>query len=200
MEDMTAYSPEVYKTLKRLFSYYILSGILFVLIISGGIVAKKYADSLYETTDKLQEFNIQYIKIIDAMVDIDKSIKIIKTLLPPDFDMNLPEEFILIALDDLKTRMGDANITISNIEDKGNEVQLPVTIKSPLRDHTAMVNHIGYLQSLKFPFFAINGVKISKSSDKANVQATFEITGALKYPRIGSQTPGAVGKKAGGRI
>jgi hypothetical protein len=197
---MTAYSPEAYKTLKKLFSYYILSGMLFALIISGGIVAKKYADSLYETTDKLQEFNIQYIKIINATVDTDRAIKTIKTLLPPDFDAHLPEEFILMSLDDLKTRMDDANITITKIEDKGSEVQLPVTIKSPLRDYTAMVNQVGYLQSLRFPFFVISGVKISKSGEKANVQTAFEITGALKYPKTGSQTAGTVSKKAGGRI
>jgi hypothetical protein len=120
--------------------------------------------------------------------------------LSPDFDTHLPEEFILMSLDDLKIRMDDADITITKIEDKGSEVQLPVTIKSPLRDYTAMVNQVGYLQSLRFPFFAISGVKISKSGEKANVQTAFEITGALKYPKTGLQTPDIVSKKAGGRI
>ncbi len=195
---MTTHSSEARKTLRKLSYYYILSGVLFALIVSGGIIAKKYAKSLYETSDKLQEFNIQYIKIINATVDSERASQTIKALLPPGFDTRLPAEFILILLDDLKSRMGDANITITKIEDRKDEVQLPVTIKSPLKDYTAFVNQVGYLQSLRFPFFAISSVKISKTIDKGTVQATFEITGALKYPKAGLQDPGAAGKKPGG--
>jgi hypothetical protein len=91
-------------------------------------------------------------------------------------------------------------VTVTNIEDKGNEIQLPVNIKGPLRDYTTMVNQVGYLQSLKFPFFAINGIKISKSDVQAKSLTTFEIAGVLKFPKTDSQTTETMGQRARGKL
>jgi hypothetical protein len=201
MENMMTYLPEVYKKLKKLFVYYIVSGIIFTLVISCAIMIKKYTISLYETYDSLLEFNIRYLKIKGATKDVDESIKTIKMLLPANLDAHSPEEFILITLDDLKSRMDKkAYVTVTNIEDKGNEIQLPVNIKGPLRDYTTMVNQVGYLQSLKFPFFAINGIKISKSDVQAKSLTTFEIVGVLKFPKTGSQTTETMGQRARGKL
>jgi len=200
MENIMTYLPEVYKKLKKLFVYYIVSGIIFTLILSCAIMIKKYTISLYETYDRLLEFNIRYLKIKGAIKDVDESIKTIKMLLPANLDAHSPEEFILITLDDLKSRMDKAYVTVTNIEDKGNEIQLPVNIKGPLRDYTTMVNQVGYLQSLKFPFFAINGIKISKSDVQAKSLTTFEIAGVLKFPKTGPQTTETVGQRARGKI
>lgn len=200
MENMMTYSPEVYKKLKKLFTYYIVTGIIFTLILSCAIMIKKYTNSLYETYDSLLEFNIRYLKIKSAIKDVDESIKTIKMLLPANLDAHSPEEFILITLDDLKYRMDKAYVTVTNIEDKGNEIQLPVNIKGPLRDYTTMVNQVGYLQSLKFPFFAINGIKISKSDVQAKSLTTFEIAGVLKFPKTDSQTTETMGQRARGKL
>ena len=197
---MTGYSPEIGKALKKLFTYYIISGIVFALVMSASIIAKKYAISLYETSDKLQEFNIQYIKIMNATVDTERAIATIKGLLPADAETHLPEELILTALDGLKLTLDDAAITVATkIEDKGNEFLLPVTIKAPIRDYSAFTNRIGYLQSLRFPFFAINDVKISPQIEGNITQTIFQINGALKYPKTGAQPPGSVSTKTGGR-
>jgi hypothetical protein len=96
------------------------------------------------------------------------------------------EEHMLVALDDLKLKAGSAEIVVTNIEDKGAELQLSVVIRGPLKDFTSMVNFIGYLQSLKFPFYAISGAKIQRSEEPTSSSLLFEIKGMLKYPKIGT--------------
>jgi hypothetical protein len=161
---------------------------------------KKYTDSLYPTFDRLQEFNVQHIKVRAAIDDIEKTTARLKSLLPQTASGQLIEEPMLIALDDLKTKAGTAEITVANIEDKGADIQLPVTIRSPLKDYTSLVHFVGYLQSLKFPFFGITGIKIQKSEDTTSTMTTFEIKGALKYPKTSSPTQATETKRIPGKL
>ncbi len=64
---------------------YGLTGGIMLITLSGAILMKKYVDSLYATLDKLQEFNIKYIKVRSATDDIEKSLLRLKSLLSVDF-------------------------------------------------------------------------------------------------------------------
>ncbi len=154
-----------------------------LITLSGAILMKKYVDSLYATLDKLQEFNIKYIKVRSATDDIEKSLLRLKSLLSVDFAEQSIEEHMLMTLDDLKTKAGSSEIVVANIEDKGADLQLPLTVRSPLKDYSSFVNFVGYLQSLKFPFFGITGIKIQRSDDPAASVTSFELKGALKFPK-----------------
>jgi hypothetical protein len=172
--------------LRKLYFIYGLSVIILLVTLSGAILIKKYTDSLYATLDRLQEFNVQYIKVLGANHDIDRSVTSLKAMMPQGPSSRSGEEHMLMALDDLKLRAGSAEIVVTNIEDKGAELQLPVVIRGPLKDYTSMVNFIGYLQSLKFPFYAISGAKIQRSEEPTSSSLLFEIRGMLKYPKIGT--------------
>ena len=172
--------------LRKLYFIYGLSVIILLVTLSGAILIKKYTDSLYATLDRLQEFNVQYIKVLGANHDIDRSLTSLKAMMPQGPSSRSGEEHMLMALDDLKLRAGSAEIVVTNIEDKGAELQLPVVIRGPLKDYTSMVNFIGYLQSLKFPFYAISGAKIQRSEEPTSSSLLFEIRGMLKYPKIGT--------------
>jgi hypothetical protein len=200
MEAIRQMFSETSGRMRRLFFNYGVSAILLILTLSGAILMKKYTDSLYATFDRLQEFNVQHIKVRAAIDDIEKTTARLKSLLPQTASGQLIEEPMLIALDDLKTKAGTAEITVANIEDKGADIQLPVTIRSPLKDYTSLVHFVGYLQSLKFPFFGITGIKIQKSEDTTSTMTTFEIKGALKYPKTSSPTQATETKRIPGKL
>jgi hypothetical protein len=199
---METISPEFAESkgrLRKLYFIYGLSVIILLVTLSGAILIKKYTDSLYATLDRLQEFNVQYIKVLGANHDIDRSLTSLKAMMPQGPSSQSGEEHMLMALDDLKLRAGSAEIVVTNIEDKGAELQLSVVIRGPLKDYTSMVNFIGYLQSLKFPFYAISGAKIQRSEEPTSSSILFEIKGMLKYPKIATParetgTKGAQGK------
>jgi len=177
-----------------------LSGMFLMVTASGALVMKKYTDSLYATFDRLQEFNIQYIKVRAAVDDIERSLIRLKSILPVGPAGQSKEERMLMALDDLKTKAGSSEITVANIEDKGADVQLPVTIRSSLKDYTSFANFDGYLQALKFPFFGITGIKIQRSDDQASSLPSVEIKGALKFPKTVSGVHEASPQRASGKL
>ena len=59
---------------------YGLTGIIMLMTLAGAIAMKEYVDSLYATLDKLQEFNIKYIKVRTAIDDIEKSLVRVKAV------------------------------------------------------------------------------------------------------------------------
>jgi len=200
METIEPTGTELKRRFRRLLFTFGLSGIVLMATLSGALVMKRYIDSLYATFDKLQEFNIQYIKVRAAVDHIDKSLTRLKSMLPVDSPGQVKEEHMLIALDDLKTKAGSSEITVANIEDKGTDLQLPVIIRSPLKDYTSFANFVGYLQSLKFPFFGITGITIHRSDDQVSSVPFLEIKGVLKFPKTTSGIQVAPPKKVSGKL
>ncbi|MEW6740732.1 MAG: hypothetical protein ACOYU2_00075 [Nitrospirota bacterium] len=170
--------------MKRSLSYYIISGMLFLMVLTGVIISKRYSDSLSNTQKKLQTARMNLVSMKDAQVDMEKTIADLKAIVPSDFASRTPEEHIFIGLDELKFRMKNAEIVVTNMEYKGDEVSLPVTIKSSIsgkaagKDYALFMNDIGYLQSMGFPFFYIGSISMVQSQDRASV--SYEIKGALK--------------------
>jgi hypothetical protein len=194
METIRPMFTETRGRLRRLYLTYGLSAIILLVTMSGAILIKKYTDSLYATFDRLQEFNVQYIKVRAAIDDVDKSLDRFKAMMQRDSSGQTIEESMLVALDDLKLKAGSAEIAVTNIEDKGTELQLSVVIRGPLKDFTWMVNFIGYLQSMKFPFFGISDAKMQRAEDPATNTISFEIKGVMKHPKSPSSAR-EVGRK-----
>lgn len=168
----------------RLFLCYVISGVIFIAVLSANIVLKKYGDSLSDALKKLDTVRSNLTDIKDAQAGIDRTITRVNALVPSDIASKTPEDRIFTILDEIKNRMRGAEITVTNIDHKGAEVILPVTIKAAIsgktitRDYTQFVNNVGYLQSLSFPFFFIDGINMSQSQDKTSVLC--EIKGSLK--------------------
>lgn len=176
------------KELKRLFRSYVISGIVFLIVISGVIISEKYGDAVSNTLKKLQAVRSDIISMREAQAGMDKTLTYAKALIPPDIASRTPDERIFIVLDDLNRRIKDAKITITEMEHKGIEVTLPVTIKAVMsgkliaKDYTAFVQNVGYLQSLSLPFFSIGGITMSQSQDKTSV--SYEIKGDLRTIKL----------------
>jgi hypothetical protein len=190
--------------LKRLFLYYLLSGILFIGVLSSGILLDRYLHSLHETSSKLKNLKISLIKMRDATSDLRKCLSTVKTIIPYDLSKDSPEKLILFSLDALKMLMKDAEIAISEIEYKETEVNLPVTISGVAGDYSAIVNNVGYLESMKFPFFTITNLSIKKSDEPGKRFVVYEIKGVLRVLKGASDTesPGVPkeGLPPGGRL
>jgi hypothetical protein len=182
--------------LKRLFFYYGISGCFFLLVFSSSMLLNRYDNSLHDTLDNLRGLKIGFIKIKDATADMKRSIAAIRNVIPVSLGEISGDRLLLMALDSVKTRMKNDEITISTLSYKENEVVLPVTIKGQLDDYPAFVNHVGYLQAMKFPFFYVNSVVLKKSDEPGLQPVLYEITGELKLPRAAGGE-GKAGQKSG---
>ncbi|MBM4272155.1 MAG: hypothetical protein FJ139_08385 [Deltaproteobacteria bacterium] len=172
------------KKLKMLLFAYGASALCAALCISGAILSNKYISSLSATLGQFQNLKVNSVKMKDATRDMEAILSQTRSLAP---SYHRPEEMegsLLTTLDSIKSRMKGADISITHFEKKGSEISIPVVITGTIRDYTEFVNFIGYLQSLRFPFFFTSDILISGRSGDTGEVVDFKINGILKSQSI----------------
>ncbi|MBZ0155961.1 MAG: hypothetical protein K8I29_07065 [Alphaproteobacteria bacterium] len=170
--------------LKRVFALYCASAVAFAVVLAGGIAAKKNGDSLSATLSVLRQAKGNLVRTSEAVQEMRGAIAEIKSFVPPEFDPLKAEALILTGIDALKSKIRDAEISIASFETGGEEVLLPVTIRAAMRDYPSLVNTVGYLQSLRFPFFSIATLSLSQVTDKEKTAVIYEIKGVMRTPKV----------------
>lgn len=172
------------KRLKKILFYHAASALCATILISGALLSDKYVTTLSDTLNQFQTLRINSIKMKDATQNMGATSLSVLSIISPYHKPEEMEGAILTTLDSIKSYMKDADITVSDFDKKGNEIVLPVTIAGHIHDYTAFVSHTGYLQSLVSPFFFINTISISKSSDEKKEEVCFVINGLLKMQSL----------------
>lgn len=161
--------------MKRLFICYAISGLLFVIILSGAVALNGYKTSVLDTLNKLHTVRANLAIMEGAINDMDITISEAERAIPHDLKIKTPERLIFTALDKLKARMYLAEIRVSPIVINEVKVSLPVVIRAEMKNYTALVNNVGYLEALRFPFFSIDDISISRNEELIS----YEIRGRL---------------------
>ena len=121
----------------------------------------------------------------NSIKTMDATMARLRTEIPEDFSREAVEASILLTFDDLKSRLKGCRVSIGGLERQEAEITLPVTIQGIINDYRVLLNNIGALQALKFPFFAISEVSFGKSEESSRdgkdkpMPVMFEIKGAL---------------------
>jgi hypothetical protein len=181
------------RKLKRLFISYIVVSVIFLAVIILCIFAREYADSLNETSKGLLSFRTNIATIKDTTIDMKHSVETINTTISPEYFSNSSEKQLLMGLDVLKTTMKNDTVMVTEFLYTDAEISLPVSIRGVMSSYSSLVNDIGKLQSLKFPFFFIKSITIKKGETIQVVKETnetgerkatvYEINGELRLPK-----------------
>lgn len=172
----------IYRELKKIIIYHLITGIIFSIILLSVLMLNKYGNSLADTVSRFELIKTNTLKMKHSTADIESRIKHIESLLPADFYTRSPRELIFLTLDDIKTALKRSEVTVTNFDERMDMVSLPVSIKIPTDSYAMLINNIGYLQSLKFPYYTITSIAITKSQDTPEVVCT--IDGFLRMPAI----------------
>lgn len=159
--------------------YFGLTGLSASVVILGLIVIGKYYESLQKTAGQLETVKTTLSRKGVSSHELDTILTRMKVLAPSDLYTKTKEEHIFLAIDNLKSRFIDAEVAVTNFEDRGDTVSMPVAIKGILKNYSGFVNEIGYLTALKFPFFSINTLSLSIK----DATIIYVINGALLMPK-----------------
>lgn len=170
--------------LKKLLFYYAVSALFATILISGSVLTEAYIMSLSDTLDKFQTLKINSIKMKEASKKAGETLAAVRTAFSSYDKTEAMEGTLLTTVDSIKERMKGADVTVTNFEKKGSEIELPLTVSGAMRDYADFINHIGYLQSLPSPIFYMSGVTITDQSDEKNAVINFEIRGTLKMQTV----------------
>jgi hypothetical protein len=175
----------VQKKLKPLFTSYIITLAIFLLLLSCAVLFTRYAASLDETLSKFQVVKVNLIKVRNVIGDMKATLIDAAKLISPGVSKESSATHMYMGLDRLRSHVGNAQITAAAIEDKGNELIMPVTITGPIADYPAFLNSVGRLQSMKFPFFAVTNLIMTRNiAGDGGASFSFEIRGMLSTPKI----------------
>ncbi|HEX2967103.1 MAG TPA: hypothetical protein VHO84_15050 [Syntrophorhabdaceae bacterium] len=180
------------RKLKRLFIIYIIIALLFLGSIALGVVMKKHSDSLDETLIGLRRLRSNLFKLEQATNEMKDSVRVIHAVLLPDYFSVSSEKQLLTGLDSIKAMMKKDAVSVTQFAYTETEINLPVTITGVLDNYSSLVNDLGRLQRLKFPFFTVKSIGIKKgdtvqvkgshSEMETKTATTYEINGNLRLP------------------
>lgn len=172
----------IYRELKKIIIYHLVTGIIFSIILLSVLMLNKYENSMVDTVSRFELIKTNTLKMKHSAEDIESGIRHIESLLPDDLYTRSLQELIFLALDDIKTAFKRSEVTVTNFDEKMGTVSLPISIKIPTDSYAMLINNIGYLQSLKFPYYTIRSIVITKSQVMPEFICT--IDGFLKMPVI----------------
>jgi len=170
--------------LKKLLLYYSVSALFATILISGSVLTEAYIVSLSDTLDKFQTLKINSIKMKEASKKAGETLAAVRTAFSSYDKTEAMEGTLLTTVDSIKERMKGADVTVTNFEKKGGEIELPLSMTGTIQEYADFINHIGYLQSLPSPIFYMSGVTITDQSDEKNAAINFEIRGILKMQTV----------------
>jgi Tfp pilus assembly protein PilO len=170
--------------LKKLLLYYAISALFATILISGSVLTEAYIVSLSDTLDKFQTLKINSIKMKESSRKAGETFAAVRTAFSSYDKTEAMEGILLTTVDSIKERMKGADVTVTNFEKKGSEIELPLALTGTIQDYADFINHIGYLQSLPSPIFYMSGVTITDQSDEKNAVINFEIRGTLKMQTV----------------
>lgn len=158
--------------LRRRLLIFLLMGGGCVIALAAGLLLRNYADSLRIPKAKADSRAMQ-----TTVNDMATTLSRLKGLLPVQLTVRTGEGRIYALLDDLRVRYRSADVKVEAVQDSGVELVMPVRINFKGITYSGLVQEVGYLQSLRFPFFEITEVTLGGGQGAGSV--TCAINGAL---------------------
>ena len=177
----------IHEKLRRLYRRFVVAALLFFVCLSSAILFDKYHESLQETVDKLYKLKGGFSRVDMAIKEINAWLPDISATIPSDIFRESSEKYLYIGLDEVQMRVGNADISLAVLENKDDELRLPVVITGPLADYQRFVSNVGYLESMRFPFFAFTNLSVSRQEKEGANVVLYEIQGVLTVPKAGKQ-------------
>jgi hypothetical protein len=171
--------------LKKFYTIYIVGALAFTITLSSAVVAQRYSSEMKDTVERLETLGGSSVKVRRATESARQTVEKLKKHVPPGYLSAPVENVIFQAVDTIRDRGRSAEILVESLQDKGDEMALPITIKGTLADYSGFLKMVTYLESIRFPFFSAAELTMSHETDKA---PCYELKGSMRAPRI-AETP-----------
>ncbi|MBI4710670.1 MAG: hypothetical protein HY806_01060 [Nitrospirae bacterium] len=175
---------QYFNYLKRIFLFYLISGLALALSIFLLVAMHNYNAYLDNSIAAVENISINR-SIVKKRIDkMDAWTKYGVEYLKQNITGTYSENLFYGSLDNIKTNLQGATVSLSAFTETADEKTLPVDITAPVAGYKAVVDYIAFLESLTIPDFKINYFRLSKLSP-GNV--VLNIRGDLKLPLIGAK-------------
>lgn len=170
---------KAFNYLKRSFALYLTTGIAMGIALFATILIPRYNNHLFQDLYDIKNINISKGKIKRQIQGINS----VKDFLRNGFHMDVTdvnsERNIFLALDNIKSNLQGAVITVDDIQEKNGRKELPLAIVVPVWKYGMALDYLNYLASFRIPDYEIKHILISKEESGA---VSLSIKGTLVMP------------------
>jgi len=171
-----------YNYLKKRFPFYIISGVILCVALFSLITIHRYNAHLMQTLSDMNNIRTGKGNVRKQINEINTS----KTYLERKFNIDVanvdPDTYVFNTLDEIKSNLQNAVITVSGFETAGGKKKLPVSIVAHVNSYKMILQHLKYLESFRIPDFSIREFRIAQESGKI----VLSIQGFIIMPSVGS--------------
>ncbi len=169
-----------FKYIKNMLAIYLVSSAILGFTLFSLIMLHRYSNHLSNTLGVMKNISSSKNKVRGQIDKMEAIIKYLKDDLRLGADGEYSDIPFFQRLDDIKTNLKDASISIAKFEESAEERILPVQITVPVKNYNMLVDYAGYVESFIVPpVYRIKGFSISRDQE-GNV--VLNIQGALKAP------------------
>lgn len=168
------------RRLRNHYLFYIIGAVLFTATLSAAVLVHRYCSEMSDTVDRLKTLSGNSVKVkratqsaYDAMIRIRKEA-------PVAYLSGPVENMIFQTVDSIKGHTGNAELAVDPLQDGGDEVRLPLTLKGNVDDYGDFLRMLHFLESLRFPFFSPTELIMIQETDKPSA---YEIKGSIRTPK-----------------
>lgn len=170
------------RKLRAEYLIYALSVLLFTVALSAAFLLNRYSSEMRDTVDKLRALSGNSVKVKRATQSAHDAVARIRKEIQPGYFSSPSENVIFQSVDAIREQAGDAEVIVESLLDKGDRMEIPVTLKGPLSDYAQFLKTLHFLESLQFPFFSVTELILTKETDKPS---SYELRGLVKTLKPG---------------
>jgi hypothetical protein len=173
--------------LKPYLLWYTVMASLCIVLLTTSMIFSKRLSVLNKDEDALMRVKSSLVKANKTIGDMDSFIKQVALTAPDDIDSQAPSHYLHYGLDRIKSALNSAQLEIGKVEDRGEEIAMPVTVSGPMNNFQGFIAGLGRLQDMHFPFFLAKGIvlKATKGQNNDTTTYSYEIRADLTMPKTG---------------
>jgi hypothetical protein len=171
-----------FKYLKNGFPVYIISGVLLGLAIFSLVTIHRYNNFLRDSLETIHTIYLKEAAVKKEINQIDSLAWYFQDSFGIKEEGFNSEKLILHALDEMKTHLNNASVTVSRFENAAGEKRFPVDIRIPVASYEAVIDYAGYIESFRLPDFKIKDISLNKEQTG---EVVLSIKGSFVVPLTG---------------
>jgi hypothetical protein len=163
--------------LRKNYVLYVFAAVLFTVTLSVAVVVQRYCTEMRDTVDKLKTLSGSSVRVKRATLSAQEALVRIKREVPGNYLSSSVENTVYQTVDAIREQARNAEVVVESLQDRDNEVLLPITIKGTLDDYAGFLKLLHLLESLRFPFFSTSELVMTHEADKP---ANYELRGSVR--------------------
>jgi hypothetical protein len=170
--------------LKKRATLYVLCGAIAGIALCSAVLLSRYNSHLEGLLESMNSLSANKARVKKEIETIDSLTTHFQDTYGVAIETINVDSLLFQALDDMKSSLSEATISVSSVKRDGEFRKLPVTIQATMKSFAMILDYIAYIETRRMPGYRITSVTISREQRE---MISLTITGVFVIPLLGTE-------------